>query len=119
MPWQKGIGGKIYANTGRKGYEYEKDQLERMKRLLNRYLTLSETVMDSTEKGIKVRKTQKEAHERLQAFILKISDKLHANKNSIDLTGSIQIEEIKKNTERVKSIIAKYKDDGQTESNLS
>ena len=76
MPFTKG---KATPGAGRKGFQFERDQLERMTKLLNRYLTLAETI----ESG-KSNENQEKAFDSLKALILKIMDKLHANKVAIE-----------------------------------
>ena len=79
MPFKKG--NKV--STGRKGYSYERTQLEQMRNIVSKYLDVVERIMDdkptSTDYG-KLSTISIEAR--------KIMDKLHANKEhtEIDLT---------------------------------
>jgi len=66
---------------GRKGFEIESNQLKRMTKLLNKMLSLSERIIEGKEQeGDKVK------YEILQKTFLKILDKLHPNKQSMDIT---------------------------------
>jgi len=74
---------------GRKGYEFEKEQLERMKKLLDGILTLAEKIL----KGKATRK-QIEYYDKLMKLALKIMDKIHANRQHIEgeIRGEIETE---------------------------
>jgi hypothetical protein len=80
MPWQKGIGSRIYKDVGRKGYEVEQAQLEKMKTVLNGVIELSESVINKKKK---ITKERKEDLRLLLPFANKIMDKLHASKTDI------------------------------------
>ena len=77
MPFQRG--NNLGKGQGRKGYEIEKKELKRMSSLFKRYLTLAEKI----ESG-KASDNQKDAFERLKSLVLKIMDKLHANKEHLE-----------------------------------
>lgn len=74
MPFQKG---KATLGAGRKGYEFERQQLERMSAVWNKFLTLLEKAISSrNEIDIKVIKKL----QLLGPDMRKILDKLHASK---------------------------------------
>lgn len=82
MPWKKGV---ATPGAGRKGYQIELNELKKMTSLFRRYLTLAEII----ESG-KATDNQKDAFERLRPLVLKIMDKLHANKEAkkeVDITS--------------------------------
>lgn len=83
MPFTKGhklsIGNK---GGGRKGYEFEKSQLERMQKILNRDLKMVEKIQGEDDVD---EKTQKKLV-LLQSRVLKIIDKLHVTKTATDVT---------------------------------
>ncbi len=81
MPFQKGNQLAKGAGGGRKGYEIENQELKTMTSLFRRYLTLAEKI----ESG-RATTNQKDAFERLKALVLKIMDKLHPNKEAMDIT---------------------------------
>ena len=67
---------------GRPGYEYEKEQLQRMRKLLSSTLTIAEKIKKGTAKPRQIL-----AYERLERLTLKIMDKLHASKQEQTLIG--------------------------------
>jgi len=80
MPFQKGHTlSKGNPGGGRKGYEYEKKQVLRMRKLLNGILTLGEKIQSGKAKPEHLKR-----FEVLLKLNLKIMDKLHANKQYID-----------------------------------
>ena len=87
MPFEKGnklaVGGK---GGGRKGYEFEEEQMTKMRKILNKALVLTEKVM-SGDASIK----EAMAYENSIRMVLKIMDKLHANKQFIEgeITGNL------------------------------
>jgi hypothetical protein len=93
MPWEKGVGSRKYGNpgAGRKGYEYEQEQLEKMKKELSQFLVLTEKIRTgkATEKDIA-------AYQLISKPICKMMDKLHANKQTIDgnLNVSFSLKEL-------------------------
>ena len=82
--------GNQYAvgNKGgyRKGYEWEEDQMKQMRKHLNWLFAYIEAV----RKG-KATDTQHQAFQRLERVLLKIMDKLHANKNQTEFSGEIEM----------------------------
>ncbi len=66
---------------GRKGYEIEKEQLDKMNTVLNGVIELSEKVLNgkATVKDIK-------AIETIKPLALKFCDKFHANRQAVDVT---------------------------------
>ena len=73
------IGNKLNVGShrgGRRGYEYEKKQLDSMKKLLNRFIVLADKIYDG-----KATPQQKDAFERLRPFVMKAMDKIHASKS--------------------------------------
>ena len=75
MPFQQG---KATEGAGRKGYEFEYQQLEKMRELLNKDLKL----LDKLYAG-KIKEKDLSKLQIAQARMLKILDKLHASKQSI------------------------------------
>jgi len=104
MPFKKGEN-KYQLLGGRKGYELEQQQLRLMREIVSKDLEVLKRVYDgiATERDFKNLSAT-------QARVQKYLDKLHATKNEMDLTGNIQIEEVKKNTNWIKSLIEKYDD---------
>ncbi len=82
MGWAKGN----QYGTGRRTYVYEKTQLEKMSKLLNRFLKLTELI----ENG-KATTQQKDAYERIRPFVMKVMDKLHATKTENYIDGDLPI----------------------------
>jgi len=82
MPFEKGIGSKIYENVGRKGYELERDQLEKMRSLVDKDLKLVGKIYEG-----KATKKDFEKLAAVQARIAKYLDKLHAAKTDITSDG--------------------------------
>lgn len=76
MPFEKG--NQLGKGEGRKGYEFEKKQLEKMRELVDKDLKLFEKLYEG-----KLEKKQIESLQIAQSRILKILDKLHASKQSI------------------------------------
>ena len=112
MPFQKGhrlsVGNK---GGGRKGYEFEKKQMEKMRKILNKALVLTEKIL-SNKATIK----EAMAYENSLRMVLKIMDKIHANKKYLeaDISGELpfKIVEIKREEEEKKE---EKKDDGDEE----
>lgn len=106
MPWKKGHP-KI-PGEGRKGYEYEEKQLLRMRNIFNGGLTL-------IEKLLKGKPTMQERmrYEDLQKTILKIMDKLHANKEYLRVENPEQNEALKELSLAIKEI-AKAKEENES-----
>jgi len=107
MPFQKG--NQLGKGKGRKGYEFEEEQLRKMKEILNRALVMTENIQKN-EASIK----QAMAYENTLRMVSKIFDKLHANKQEtkLEVDGELpfQIIEIGR---------MKKKDDGNTTENSS
>lgn len=70
---------------GRKGYEYEEAQLERMKRILNKDMAITEKLQNAKE----LSPLEEKKLQILQARVLKYADKLHASKTETELKGEI------------------------------
>lgn len=83
MPWQKGIGSRIYKNVGRKGYDVEKEQLDKMSGAVDLDLVLLAKIQNGTA-------TKKEiaAFQVVKERITKYLDKLHATRTNtnVDVT---------------------------------
>ncbi len=88
MPWEKGIGSRKYGGGGRKGYEYEKKQVQKMQQLLNTHMDLMLKIQDAKKYDPKLLFLIKKL-EVTQASILKFTDKLHASKGEMKHTGDI------------------------------
>ena len=82
MPFKKGH--KINKGShrgGRKGFEYEQAQLTKMKQILNRALVMTEDIQ-LNKASIK----EAMAYENTLKLVSKIMDKLHANREAMDIT---------------------------------
>ncbi len=76
MPFKKGV---ATPGAGRPGYQLEKSQLEKMRKLLDKYIKLAEQgLLDPKER---------EHFYRMEKLVLKTMDKLHANKQDITSDG--------------------------------
>ena len=81
MPFKKGNTiSKGNKGGGRKGYEYEQKQLKKMRTILNRSLALTERMQKAQASPLEAM-----AYENSIKMALKIMDKLHANKQSVEL----------------------------------
>ena len=79
MPFTKG--NKLAKGHGRKGFEIEDKQRKEMEKLLSKYLVLAAKIGNGKELDVK----ELIAFNRLEKLVLKIADKLHANKTDIKL----------------------------------
>ena len=68
---------------GRKGYEFEQAQLEKMRKILNKDLKIIERLQDAK----KIDPVDEKKLAISQARVLKYADKLHASKTETELTG--------------------------------
>jgi len=82
MPFQEGNQLAKDNGGGRKGYEFEREQLQRMYKLFDGYLTLLEKLMADVEDEKIIKKLN-----LLGADIRKIIDKLHASKTDMTSAG--------------------------------
>ena len=91
MPFKKDdVKTKEWAKMGaRKGYEYEEEQLERMRKLLNKYIDLA-------EKGLLDAK-EREHFLRMEKLVLKAMDKLHPSKSDVKIQEEVPIMILRKN----------------------
>lgn len=71
----------------RKGYEYEKKQLEKMRRLLNSFLKLAEELY---RKNI-ISEKELNTLDRKIKIGLHLMDKLHADKKEHDIKGEARV----------------------------
>lgn len=83
MPFQKG---EIHTQGGRKGYEFERAQLTKMREMLDKYLVLIEKVLDNKSTNNDYSKLM-----TIGADMRKILDKLHANPQSLKVDGEIRL----------------------------
>lgn len=90
MPFEKG--NKLAKGIGRKGYEYETQQLNKMRIILNKALALTEKIMSG-----KASFKEAIAYEDSIRIVLKIMDKLHANRQEmkLDIEGEIKETQIR------------------------
>lgn len=65
---------------GRKGYEFESQQLKRMSKILNGMLTLTEKMLKKTASP-----GEQLNYENLMRMTMKIMDKLHANRQTLEI----------------------------------
>lgn len=70
----------------RKGYEFEDEQLQKMRQHFNWLLAY----VDAVRKG-KATGKQHKAFERLERVLLKMMDKLHANRQHTEITGDADL----------------------------
>lgn len=70
------------GKTGRKGYEYEQAQLKKMRQILNRALVMAERLQLG-----KAEHRELMAYENSLKLVLKIMDKLHANRQEVKVEG--------------------------------
>ena len=83
MPFQKG--NKL--GQGRQVYELEQEQLERMRKILDKDLKIIERLQDAEE----INPVDERKLAISQARVSKYLDKLHASKAEMDLTGETTI----------------------------
>ena len=86
MPFEPGIGSKIYENVGRKGYEIEQAQLEQMTGLLGKYLKVIDRILEDKESDRDIKKIQ-----LLGNDVRAILGKLHATKTQTEHSGNLSI----------------------------
>ena len=82
MPFEKG---KATPGAGRKGFEVEQSQLERMRKVLDKDLQIIERLQDAKE----IDPVDEKKLAISQARVSKYLDKLHASKTEMDLSGEI------------------------------
>ncbi len=83
MPFQKGNQlGKLAENPGRRVYELEQAQLEKMRRILNKDLKMMERLQDAEE----LNPLEEKKLAILEGRIKKFADKLHVSKTATDIT---------------------------------
>lgn len=104
MPFEKGIGSKIYKNVGRKGYEYEQETLTKMRDLLNKDLNIAKDIQSGELDETKLKKLNV-----LQARMLKIMDKLHASKTETEFSGEVEVRADESTLQAAKEFIEKWK----------
>ena len=80
MPFEKG--NKLAKGIGRRGYEYEQAQLKKMSQILNRALVMTEHIQLN-----KANIREAMAYENSLKLVSKIMDKLHANRQHIEMEG--------------------------------
>lgn len=83
MPFQKGNQLGRGAGGGRKGYQYEKEQLKEMRKLVTEYINLGKKILSGDEKSA----MSQIRFETVGRLCLKAMDKLHANKQDITSDG--------------------------------
>ena len=83
MPFEKG--NQLGKNQGRKGYEIEQAQLERMRKILDKDLKIIERFQDSK----KINPIDEKKLAVSQTRVSKYLDKLHASKTEMDISGEI------------------------------
>jgi uncharacterized protein (UPF0147 family) len=82
--------GKATPGAGRKGYELEQSQLDKMREILNKDLKIIERIQDADE----ISPVDEKKLAISQARVSKYIDKLHASKESKDVSvsGSLTIQ---------------------------
>lgn len=79
MPFEKG---KATPGAGRPGYTLEQEQLERMRKILDKDLKIIERLQDSED----INPVDREKLLISQARVSKYLDKLHVSKSATDIT---------------------------------
>lgn len=69
-----------FKKGGRKGYEFEKAQLDKMRKILDKDLEIIEKWQDAK----KINPTDREKLQISQARVMKIMDKLHASRTALE-----------------------------------
>jgi hypothetical protein len=88
MPAPKGNQYAVGNKGGyRKGYEYEEEQKQEMRKNLNWLFAYIKAVRNG-----KATERQHLTFIKLEKILLKIMDKLHANKQQTEITGEINIQ---------------------------
>lgn len=80
MPFEEG--NQLGRNQGRKGYEIEKAQLDKMRKILDKDLKIIERLQDAEE----INPVDEKKLAISQARISKYLDKLHVSKTQTDFT---------------------------------
>lgn len=97
MPFKKG--NKLAKGNGRKGYEYEQEQLRRMKKIFNKGLFLIEKMLEG-----KATTNERIRYEDVKGAIMKIMDKFHADKEHISIENPEQTEALKRIADSIEKI---------------
>lgn len=87
MPWEKGNQMGKDSGGGRKGYELEQAELEKMREILARDQKFIKKLQDKLENGLNLTSDEKEMMKITNGRIVKIMDKLHASKSDITSDG--------------------------------
>lgn len=103
MPFVKG---KATPGAGRKGYSYELEQQKKMNELLSSYLRLA----DKINKGRILDENEMRAFTMLEKLVLKIADKLHANKVHNEIENPNEINAIKDLNDKFDKMIKEVKE---------
>lgn len=82
MPWEKG---KATPGAGRKGYELEQKQLEKMRRILDKDLKIIERLQDAK----KINPVDEKKLQISQVRVSKYLDKLHASRETQEHSGGV------------------------------
>ena len=72
---------------GRKGYEFEQEQLDRMRKVLDKDLSLVERLQDRVAKGEELNEREEKLLQLTASRVSKIYDKLHASKTDVTSDG--------------------------------
>ena len=83
MPFEEG--NKLAKNQGRKGYELEQAQLEKMRKILDKDLKIIERLQDAKE----INPVDEKKLAISQSRVSKYLDKLHASKTEMDVNAEI------------------------------
>ena len=83
MPFEKD--NKTAKGHGRKGFELEQAQLERMRKILDKDLKIIERLQDAKE----INPVDEKKLAISQSRVSKYLDKLHASKTEMELSGEI------------------------------
>ncbi len=84
MPFEKGV---ATPGAGRKGFELEQADLERMRQILRRDQTFIEKLQEKLKIGLKLTDDEKEMMKITNGRITKMMDKLHASKQDVTSDG--------------------------------
>ena len=84
MPFEKG--NQLAKGIGRPALEYEQEQLQTMRKLLDKYLLVAGRILGDTEKEKDARKIQ-----LLSSDMKAILNKLHASRQTQEHSGEINL----------------------------
>ncbi len=87
MPWQEGNKLGETSGGGRKGFEFEQEQLQRMREIVDRDQKFIKKLQDKLDLGEKLTDDEKEMMKITNGRMTKMMDKLHASKQDLTSNG--------------------------------